>query len=182
MKKSKNEDNFFLEDKAKKELKKLYSEVKKHDDYYYTDHSPKILDSEYDELRRSILDLEKKFPSLVLPNSPSLNIGAEPSEKFDKVKHSLPMLSIQNAKNREEVISWNDGIKNFLRIGDDTTISYVAEPKIDGLSASLLYKDGILKVGATRGNGQLGEDVTENIKTIKGVPLNIDKKKISPKN
>ena len=177
MKKSKNEDNLFLEDKAKKELKKLYSEVKKHDDYYYTDHSPKILDSEYDELRRSILNLEKKFPSLVLPNSPSLNIGADPSEKFDKVKHSLPMLSIQNAKNREEVISWNDGIKNFLRIGDDTTISYVAEPKIDGLSASLLYEDGVLKVGATRGNGQLGEDVTENIKTIKGVPLNIDKKK-----
>jgi len=177
MKKSKSDDNLFLEDKAKKELKKLYSEVKKHDGYYYTDHNPKILDSEYDELRRSILKLEKNFPSLILPNSPSFSVGAEPSGKFGKVKHSLPMLSIQNAKSRDEVISWNEGIKNFLMTGDDETFSYVAEPKIDGLSASLLYENGTLKVGATRGNGQIGEDITENIKTIKGVPLNIDKKK-----
>ena len=86
MKKSKSDDNLFLEDKAKKELKKLYSEVKKHDGYYYTDHNPKILDSEYDELRRSILKLEKNFPSLILPNSPSFSVGAEPSGKFGKVK------------------------------------------------------------------------------------------------
>ena len=177
MKKSKNEDDLSLENKAKKELLNLYSEVKKHDNYYYSDHNPEISDSEYDDLRRSIIKIENDFPSLILPSSPSLNVGAEPSEKSGKVRHSLPMLSIQNAKNKEEVISWSDGIKNFLMINDTTIIDYVAEPKIDGLSASLLYENGVLKVGATRGNGVFGEDITENIKTIKGVPLTIDKKK-----
>ena len=177
MTKSNNRDDVSLVSKAKKELSKLYSEVNKHDEYYYREHNPKIPDNEYDDLRRSILKIEANFPSLVLATSPSLRVGAEPSEKFGKVKHSLPMLSIQNAKNREEVVSWNDGIKNFLMINDNTVIEYVAEPKIDGLSASLLYENGELTVAATRGNGLFGEDITENIKTIKGVPLTIDKKR-----
>ena len=146
MTKSNNRDDVSLVSKAKKELSKLYSEVNKHDEYYYREHNPKIPDNEYDDLRRSILKIEANFPSLVLATSPSLRVGAEPSEKFGKVKHSLPMLSIQNAKNREEVVSWNDGIKNFLMINDNTVIEYVAEPKIDGLSASLLYENGELTV------------------------------------
>ena len=87
------------------------------------------------------------------------------------------MLSIQNAKNKEEVISWSDSLRNFLRIEENQIVSYVAEPKIDGLSASLIYEDGILKVGATRGNGKIGEDITENVKTITGIPHKIDKKR-----
>ena len=165
------------EKKVKDQLEQLYLTVKKHDISYYKDHNPLISDAEYDDLRRSILEIEQKYPSLVNANSPSLSVGAEPSEKFKKVNHSTPMLSIQNAKNKEEVISWSDSLRNFLRIDSTEKIDYVAEPKIDGLSASLIYEDGILKVGATRGNGKTGEDITENIKTIKSIPRVLDRKK-----
>jgi len=166
-----------LEKKVKIKLEKLYETIKKHDFAYYENHNPTISDAEYDEIRRLILEIEKDYPSLITSNSPSLRVGAEPSEKFKKVKHSTPMLSIQNAKNKEEVIAWSDSLRNFLRIDENNIIEYVAEPKIDGLSASLIYEDGILKVGATRGNGKIGEDITENIKTIKGIPHTIDKKR-----
>ena len=165
------------EKKVKDQLEQLYLTVKKHDISYYKDHNPLISDAEYDDLRRSILEIEQKYPSLVNANSPSFSVGAEPSEKFKKVNHSTPMLSIQNAKNKEEVISWSDSLRNFLRIDSKEKIDYVAEPKIDGLSASLIYEDGILKVGATRGNGKTGEDITENIKTIKSIPRVLDRKK-----
>ena len=166
-----------LEKKVKIKLEKLYETIKKHDIAYYENHNPTISDAEYDEIRRLILEIEKDYPSLITSNSPSLRVGAEPSEKFKKVKHSTPMLSIQNAKNKEEVIAWSDSLRNFLRIDENNIIEYVAEPKIDGLSASLIYEDGVLKVGATRGNGKIGEDITENIKTIKGIPHTIDKKR-----
>ena len=166
-----------LEKKVKIKLEKLYETIKKHDIAYYKNHNPIISDAEYDEIRRLILEIEKDYPSLINSNSPSFRVGAEPSEKFKKVKHSTPMLSIQNAKNKEEVIAWSDSLRNFLRIDENHIIEYVAEPKIDGLSASLIYVDGILKVGATRGNGKIGEDITENIKTIKGIPHTIDKKR-----
>ena len=165
------------EKKVKNKLEKFYQIVKEHDIAYYKNHNPIISDAEYDDLRRSILEIEKEYPSLVNSESPSFTIGAEPSEKFNKVKHLTPMLSIQNAKNKEEVISWSDSLRNFLRIDENQIVSYVAEPKIDGLSASLIYEDGILKVGATRGNGKIGEDITENIKTIRGIPHKIDKKR-----
>ena len=177
MKKLKSPEGLGSEFEVKDKLSNLYSEVKKHDDLYYKKHNPIISDNEYDELRRSIDKIEKDFPLLISSLSPSLRVGANPSEKFGKIKHSVPMLSIQNAKNKEEIISWSDGLKNFLRIEDNISIDYVAEPKIDGLSASIIYVDGVLKVGATRGNGSLGEDVTENIKTIRGIPLTIDKNK-----
>ena len=165
------------EKKVKNKLEKFYQIVKEHDIAYYKNHNPIISDAEYDDLRRSILEIEKEYPSLVNSQSPSFTVGAEPSEKFNKVKHLTPMLSIQNAKNKEEVISWSDSLRNFLRIEENQIVSYVAEPKIDGLSASLIYEDGILKVGATRGNGKIGEDITENIKTIRGIPHKIDKKR-----
>ena len=165
------------EKKVKDRLEQLYLTVKKHDISYYKDHNPSISDSEYDDLRRNILEIEQKYPSLVNPDSPSFSVGAEPSEKFKKVNHLTPMLSIQNAKNREEVVSWSDSLRNFLRIDSMEKIDYVAEPKIDGLSASLIYEDGILKLGATRGNGKTGEDITENIKTIKSIPHVLDRKK-----
>ena len=154
------------EKKVKNQLEHLYLTVKKHDISYYKDHNPIISDAEYDDLRRSIQEIEQKYPFLVNENSPSFSVGAEPSEKFKKVNHSTPMLSIQNAKNREEVISWSDSLRNFLRIDSAEKIDYVAEPKIDGLSASLIYEDGILKLGATRGNGKTGEDITENILSL----------------
>ena len=166
-----------LEKKVKIKLEELYETIKKHDIAYYENHNPTISDAEYDEIRRLILEIEKDNPSLINSNSPSFRVGAEPSEKFKKVKHSTPMLSIQNAKNKEEVIAWSDSLRNFLRIDENHIIEYVAEPKIDGLSASLIYEDGVLKVGATRGNGKIGEDITENIKTIKGIPHTIDKRR-----
>ena len=172
-----NKTKTSAEKKAKVRLEKLYKTIKTHDIAYYKNHKPTISDSEYDDIRRSILEIEKEYPFLVTSDSPSFKVGAEPSEKFNKVKHSTPMLSIQNAKNKEEVISWSDSLRNFLRIDQNQAINYIAEPKIDGLSASLIYEDGILKVGATRGNGKIGEDITENIKTIRSIPHKIDKKK-----
>ena len=114
------------EKKVKDRLEQLYLTVKKHDISYYKDHNPSISDSEYDDLRRNILEIEQKYPSLVNPDSPSFSVGAEPSEKFKKVNHLTPMLSIQNAKNREEVVSWSDSLRNFLRIDSMEKIDYVA--------------------------------------------------------
>src|SRR5690606_21994249 len=131
-------------------LVKLADEVAAHDIRYYQEDAPSISDAEYDALRRRIAELEAKFPHLVPENSPSLRVGAPRAEQFSPVEHGVPMLSLDNAFSDEEAAEFDARIRRFLKL-DGTAIAYTAEPKIDGLSASLRYEDGVLVQGATRG-------------------------------
>ena len=156
---------------VRKEIERLREEINYHNIKYYRDDAPVISDAEYDELMRRLIELEKKYPELVTPDSPTQRIGAEPLEKFEKSEHLLPMFSLDNAMNQEELKEFDQRIKKIL--GSSKEIEYVAEPKIDGLAINLLYERGIFKKGATRGDGITGEDVTQNLRTIKELPLRI---------
>jgi DNA ligase (NAD+) len=155
---------------AKVELKRLTLEIESHDKQYYQEDAPKISDAEYDALRRRFNAIEARFPELVTSSSPSQKIGAQPSGRFAKVRHAVPMLSLDNAFSDENVADFVDRIRRFLRLGDDDKIDFSAEPKIDGLSMSLRYEGGELVTAATRGDGSEGEDVTANIRTLEDVP------------
>jgi DNA ligase (NAD+) len=155
---------------AKTELKKLASELAAHDQRYYQDDAPTVSDAEYDALRKRLNAIEARFPELVTKESPSQKVGAAPSGRFAKVQHSVPMLSLGNAFSDEDVADFVDRVRRFLRLADDETPAIVAEPKIDGLSLSLLYERGELVRGATRGDGTTGEDVTANVRTISDIP------------
>ncbi|MFU7502975.1 MAG: NAD-dependent DNA ligase LigA [Candidatus Tisiphia sp.] len=156
---------------AKDLLKQLASEIEKYNKAYHQEDTPLISDAEYDQLFNLNLELEKKFPHLVLANSPTKQIGSLAAEKFSKVKHINPMFSLSNAFDNEDVSEFINRIKNFLRL--DSFQPIFCEPKIDGLSFSATYKNGILTAAATRGDGFIGEDITENIKTIKYFPHSI---------
>src|SRR4030088_2179477 len=155
---------------AKVELKRLALEIESHDKHYYQDDAPKISDAEYDALRQRINTIEARFPELVTSDSPSQKIGAQPSGRFAKVRHAVPMLSLDNAFAEEDVLDFVGRIRRFLKLGDDDKIAFSAEPKIDGLSMSLRYEGGELVTAATRGDGAIGEDVTANIRTLEDVP------------
>ncbi|MDU6140192.1 NAD-dependent DNA ligase LigA, partial [Bradyrhizobium sp.] len=154
---------------AKVEWKRLALELEVHDRLYYQDDAPKISDAEYDELRRRFNAIETRFPELVSSESPSQKVGATPSGRFKKVRHAVPMLSLDNAFAEEDVRDFVGRIARFLKLADDR-IDFSAEPKIDGLSMSLRYEGGELVTAATRGDGAEGEDVTANIRTLKDVP------------
>ncbi|MGJ5130188.1 NAD-dependent DNA ligase LigA [Bradyrhizobium oligotrophicum] len=154
---------------AKVEWKRLALELETHDRLYYQDDAPKISDAAYDELRRRFNAIEKRFPDLVSSESPSQKVGAAPSGRFKKVRHAVPMLSLDNAFAEEDVRDFVGRIARFLKLADDR-IDFSAEPKIDGLSMSLRYEGGELVTAATRGDGAEGEDVTANIRTLKDVP------------
>ncbi len=164
------------ENDSKSRLDFLYEEIVKHNKKYHQEDNPSISDAEYDDLVREALEIEKKFPNLKKIDSPTDLVGAEPIEGFKKIKHQIPMLSIQNAKNISDVNTWIDGLRNFLLLNDEEETEFIAEPKIDGLSATLLYKKGELILGATRGDGNFGEDVTENLRTIIDIPQYLEKK------
>jgi DNA ligase (NAD+) len=155
---------------AKVEHKRLALEFERHDKAYYQDDAPEITDAEYDALRRRFNTIEARFPEFVTSASPSQKIGAAPSGKFRKVRHAVPMLSLDNAFAEQDVVDFVGRIRRFLRLGDDERIDFSAEPKIDGLSMSLRYEAGELVTAATRGDGAEGEDVTANIRTLKDVP------------
>src|ERR1700716_1461207 len=155
---------------AKVELKRLAQEIESHDKHYYQDDAPKISDAEYDALRQRINAIEARFPELVTSDSPSQKIGAQPSGRFAKVRHAVPMLSLDNASAEQDVVFFVGRIRRFLKLGDDDSIDFSAEPKIDGLSMSLRYEGGELVTAATRGDGAVGEDVTANIRTLEDVP------------
>ncbi len=158
---------------ALREIEALRAEIEKHNYYYYILDSPIVTDAEYDRLMRRLEDLEARFPDLVTPDSPTQRVGARPSEAFGTVRHSVPMLSLKNAFSPEEVEKFDEGIKDFLKLPADYKIEYAAEPKMDGLAVELVYEDGLLVRGATRGDGYTGEDVTANIRTIRSVPLRL---------
>lgn len=154
-----------LED-ARQQWKKLAAEINRHDRLYYQKDAPEISDGEYDKLRRRLESLEKQFPELQTPDSPTQRVGAPPLETFAKVKHSVPMLSLNNAMNEEEVREWDERIRKFLGLSEEDRIEYVCEPKIDGLSFSARYENGKFVQGTTRGDGEVGENVTANLATI----------------
>jgi DNA ligase (NAD+) len=161
------------EAQAKAELARLAAEIAAHDKRYYQQDKPSVSDAEYDALRERNAAIEKRFPDLVRPDSPSRRVGAAPTGKFKKVRHALPMLSLDNAFADQDVIDFAARIRRFLKLSDDEKITFSAEPKIDGLSMSLRYEDGDLVTAATRGDGSEGEDVTANICTLKDVPLEL---------
>ena len=167
--------SYVSENDNKSKLNSLYKQIIKHNKRYHQDNNPSISDAEYDELVRKAIEIEKKFPELKKNNSPTDLVGSEPLEGFAKVQHKIPMLSIQNAKNIDEVNNWVDGLKNFLLLEDKEEIEFIAEPKIDGLSATLIYDKGELILGATRGDGAFGENVTDNLKTIIDIPKSLNK-------
>ena len=160
-------------------ISKVYKEkIKKlliHNKYYYEKSSPKISDSDYDKLKNEILELEKKYPELISSNSPSFQIGFKPSKNFKKLKHRVKMLSLSNVFSVDDLKNFQKKILNYLNLPDSTNLEFSVEPKIDGISASLTYKNGKLVSGVSRGDGYEGELITENLKTIKDIPKKIEK-------
>jgi DNA ligase (NAD+) len=158
------------ESDARAELDRLAAELARHDALYHGQDAPLISDADYDALKRRALEIEDAFPDLTTPDSPSQVVGAAASSQFAEVRHGVPMLSLDNAFSGDEVTDFEARIRRFLKLPADQTVAFVAEPKIDGLSASLRYENGVLIRGATRGDGRTGEDVTANLRTIADIP------------
>jgi len=156
---------------AKKQIENLRRAIRHHDHLYYVLDKPEIPDSEYDKLYRKLLELEKAHPDLKSPDSPTQRVGAPPLKEFRSVAHKVRLMSLDNAMNSEELEDFDRRVREGL--GEDR-IDYVAELKIDGLAVSLVYKKGVLVRGATRGDGTNGEDITQNLKTVRSVPLKLD--------
>ncbi|RUW29708.1 NAD-dependent DNA ligase LigA [Mesorhizobium sp. M1E.F.Ca.ET.041.01.1.1] len=158
------------ESEAAEELKRLAAEIAEHDRRYHTEDAPTISDAAYDALARRNLAIEERFPDLVREDSPSRRVGAPPAEGFAKVRHALPMLSLGKAYTDQDVADFIERGRRFFDRDKDLGIAFTAEPKIDGLSASLRYENGVFVQGATRGDGAVGEDITANLKTIADIP------------
>ena len=165
---------------AAAEHARLTKEISGHDKRYYQQDRPTISDAEYDELRRRYNAIEARFPDLRTIESLSLKVGVAPAGRFKKVRHAVPMLSLDNAISEQDVVDFVGRIRRFLKLSDDEKIAFSAEPKIDGLSVSLRYEDAELVTGATRGDGAEGEDVTANIRTLEDVPKEL-KGRLVPK-
>ena len=147
--------------------------LEKYDEHYHDKNNSLVSDQEYDSIKKEIIILENKYKFLKSEYSPSISVGFKPSKNFQKVKHKVPMLSLGNAFNEEDLINFEKKIINFLSLNEVSTIDYSAEPKIDGISASLIYINGKFTKGLSRGDGTEGEDITQNLKTISDIPLNI---------
>lgn len=158
-----------LEDAAA-EHRSLAEEIFEHDRRYYREDAPTVSDADYDRLRARLLALESAHPELVTPDSPSQRVGAPPSEAFAEVPHKVPMLSLANAFGEDDVADFVARVRRFLKLGEEDELAFTAEPKIDGLSLSLRYEDHRLVVAATRGDGETGEAVTENARTVADIP------------
>ncbi|MCX7310925.1 MAG: NAD-dependent DNA ligase LigA [Hyphomicrobiales bacterium] len=165
---------------AKREHARLEAEIKTHDEAYYSKDAPTVSDAEYDALRKRYEAIEAKFPDLKTLDSLSRKVGVAPSRGFSKVRHAVPMLSLQNAFSDEDVADFAGRIRRFLNLKEGEPLSFTAEPKIDGLSMSLRYEDGVFVKAATRGDGFEGEDVTANIRTMKEVPEKLKGRDIPP--
>ncbi len=164
-------------DEVINEFKSLISSLKKHNKHYYEEDSPKISDSDFDKLKKKIINLEKEHVFLNKIESVENIIGSRPSSKFKKIKHLIPMLSLSNAFDEKDMIDFLKKINNFLNL-KKKDIQLISEPKIDGISATLIYEKGILVKGMSRGDGYTGEDILENLKTINDIPIKINSNKI----
>ncbi len=158
---------------AAAELAHLAKEIAHHRRLYYQKDAPEITDADFDALVRRNEEIEKRFPDLKLAESPTDKVGAEPAQGFAKVAHIVPMLSLDNAFAPEDVTDFVDRIRRFLGLSEDVAVPLAAEPKIDGLSANLLYEDGVFVRGATRGDGAVGEDITANLRHVAGLPMRL---------
>ena len=159
-----------------RQIEKLREEIRRHDELYYVENSPEISDREYDELLEDLQKLEEQYPELITPDSPTQRVGGRPAEGFPEVVHTRQMLSLDNSYNIDELRAFDDRAR---RLAEGRALEYVAELKIDGLSLSLQYEDGVLLRGVTRGDGRIGEDVTQNARTIRSVPLRLKAQKKS---
>jgi DNA ligase (NAD+) len=155
---------------AEKRAEELRKELQHHDHLYYVLAAPEISDRDYDRLYRELLELERAFPQLVTPDSPTRRVGGKPLTEFGSVTHSVPMMSLDNTYSRQEVTAFHDRTVRILGTSDFT---YVVEPKVDGVAVSLRYENGSFVTGATRGNGRMGDDITENLLTIRSLPLRL---------
>ena len=164
------------ESAAREELDRLTAELARHDALYHGQDAPEISDADYDALKRRALEIEDLFPDLTSAASPSQIVGAAASSQFAPVRHGVPMLSLDNAFSAEEVTDFVARIRRFLKLPVDEAVAFVGEPKIDGLSASLRYENGVLVRGATRGDGRTGEDVSANLRTIADIPQTLSGK------
>jgi len=162
--------DLLTEAEAKKELARLARQIAEHDKAYYQEDAPVISDAVYDALRLRNAAIEARFPKLVRADSPSKRVGAKPAERFEKVRHAKPMLSLDNAFTDEDVTDFVARVRRFLKLGEKEELVFVAEPKIDGVSCSLRYEKGRLVLGATRGDGEEGENITANVRTISDIP------------
>ncbi len=160
-----------IKDQIKKKYDLKINEFIKHNKLYYDESSPIISDRKFDDLKKEIIDLEKKYSYLNNSKSPSNSVGYKPSKNFDKFKHRVQMLSLSNAFDEEDLVNFEKKIVNFLN--QKKHFDYSVEPKIDGISASLTYLNGILTYGVSRGDGNEGELITNNLKTIKDIPHKI---------
>ncbi|MBU1027059.1 MAG: NAD-dependent DNA ligase LigA [Candidatus Margulisbacteria bacterium] len=157
---------------AKQEIDKLSKKINHHDYLYYALDKPEIADAQYDKLFRQLKDIEKEFPELLSPDSPTQRVGGQPLKSFKTYTHKKPLLSLDNAMNEEELLDFDRRVREGL---DKAKIEYVCELKMDGLAVALVYEKGQLKIGSTRGDGVNGEDITQNLKTIRSIPLKLDK-------
>ena len=157
-----------------KELKRLRDQVHYHNRRYYVDDRPEISDAEFDKLFDRLVEIEKKFPELITPDSPTQRVGAPPSKKFSSVPHRIPMLSLQKVTTFEEFEAFDKRVREGLEITDD--VEYFSEPKMDGLAVELVFRKGIFELGLTRGDGTVGENITPNLRTIRSIPLRLSDK------
>src|SRR5437879_21352 len=155
---------------AKKLAQELREKISRHDYLYYVLAKPEISDPEYDQLYRELVDLEKRFPDLATPDSPTQRVGVELVGGFQTAKHVVPMLSLDNAFNENEVLEWDERLQKLIGTMEH---NFVVEPKVDGVSLSLIYENGKLVRGVTRGDGEMGEDITSNVRTIRSIPLKL---------
>jgi len=161
----------------RKEVKGLRKSIAYHNHRYYVLDAPEISDAEYDQMMRCLEKLEREYPELYDPNSPTQRVGAPPLEVFETVTHTVPMLSLANGMNEAEVREFDQRVKRFL--GNHEDVEYVLEPKVDGLAVELVYERGNFSVGSTRGDGFTGEDVTQNLRTVKTIPLVLQEGEVS---
>lgn len=158
-----------LPEEARKRVEELRREIRKHDYHYYVLDSPLITDQEYDSLMRELVELERRYPELVTPDSPTQRVGGAPLKQFRSVRHSIPLLSLGNAFDAGELRDFDRRVRQLA----GEAVDYVVEPKIDGLTVVLTYENGSFVLGATRGDGLTGEDITENLRTVRLLPLRL---------
>ena len=155
------------EKQAAKRLEQLRDQIRKHDRLYYDEAAPIISDREYDRLYKELVALETQFPDLVTPDSPTQSVGGTPLKAFEQVSHLIPMLSLDNTYSEDELKNFYERIRRLL---PNQQIPVVIEPKVDGVAVSLVYENGRLRQAATRGDGNVGDNITQNIRTIRSVP------------